>query len=350
MSARRPHRRLRVLYLTHPEFVPPDTLDGLDEQAVKNLQSDHDIVGCLRQELGHEVQTLGVADDLGPIRRAVFEFRPDIVWNSLEFFHNEPLWDHGIPSWLELMKVPYTGCNPRGLVLSRGKALSKRLVSPLRVLVPDHFVVRRSRPARRPKQLGFPLIVKSLTEHASMGISQASVVDSDERLAERVAFIHERIRTDALVEEYIDGRELYVGVLGADRLQVLPTWELLFEKLPDGAPRIATANVKRNVAYQERRGIFQAPAEDVDAAMGPMLVRTAKRIYRAMELDAYARIDFRLAPDGRLYFLEANANPDMGRDEEFASAADHAGLPYPALVQRILNLGLLRHDRAWSGA
>jgi D-alanine-D-alanine ligase len=342
-------RPLKVLYLTHPEMVPPDSVEGLSEQEFKHVRSDHDIVTCLREDLGHTVHVLGVADDLGAIRRTLHDFQPDIAWNSLEFFHNEPMWDHGIPSWLELMKVPYTGINPRGLVLSRGKALSKRLVAPYRILTPDHFTVLRGRPARRPKGIGFPLIVKSLTEHASMGISRASVVDSDERLAERVQFIHEKIRTDAIVEQYIDGRELYVGVLGMRRIQVLPTWELLFENLPAGAPRVATAHVKRNTSYQDKAGIFQAPADDVDELLGPRIAHVSKRIYRAFEFDAYARLDFRLDAENRLWFLEANANPDMGRHEEFAEAALHAGIPYPVLIQRVLNLGMLRHGLAWSG-
>lgn len=338
---------MRVLYLTHPEMVPPDTLSGHSPQEVKEWKSDWDIVAALRK-MGHQVRVVGVVDDLGPIRSAVYDFKPDIAWNSLEFFHGEPLWDHGVPSWLELMKVPYTGCNPRGLVLSRGKALSKRLVAPLRISVPDYMVVRRGRQARRRRDLNFPLIVKSLTEHASMGIAQASVVDNDEKLNERVALIHDRIGTDAIVEEYIDGRELYVGVIGNRRLQVLPTWELLFENLPEGAPRIASAMAKRNVAYQERRGIFQAPADDIDEVHGPWIARTAKRIYRAFELDAYARIDFRLTPSGELYFLEANSNPDLGRDEEFASAAAYAEITYPELIRRIIRLGLSRHGRAWA--
>lgn len=333
---------LRILYLTHPDMVPPNSLRGYSEQEIKAWRSDFDVVKGFRQ-MGHEVQVLGIVDDLRPIGVVIEEFQPSIVFNGIEFFHNEPLWDHNIPAWLELQKIPYTGCSPRGMVLSRGKDLSKRIVAPLRIDVPDYFVVPMGRRARRPKRLAFPLIVKSLTEHASMGIAQASVVDSDERLAERVEFIHGKIGTDALVEEYIDGRELYVGVLGNHRLLVLPTWELFFDNLLEGQARIATAAAKRDVAYQERRGIFQGPADDVDERIGPFIQRTAKRIYRAFEMDGYARIDFRLTAGGKLYFLEANANPDLGRNEEFAEAALYAGIKYPELLRRVLRLGLTRH-------
>lgn len=328
--------------LTHPNMVPPEGSVDPEELEGAEWKSDWDVSQGFR-DLGHDVKILGIVDDLRPIRVEVEEWKPHIVFNGIEFFHNEPLWDHNIPSWLELQKVPYTGCNPRGMVLSRGKALAKRIVAPLRIPVPDHFVAPIGRKIRRPPRMGFPLIVKSLTEHASAGISQASVVDTDERLVQRIGFIHERIGTDALIEEYIDGRELYVSVLGNRRLQVLPTWELMFTNMPEGSARIASAWAKRNVAYQERRGILQGHAADIDAERGEEIRRMAKRIYRAFELDGYARIDFRLsARDGRLYFLEANANADLGRDQELATAALDAGIEYPQLLEKILWLGLQR--------
>lgn len=333
---------MRILMLTHPNMVPPDGSVDPEELEGAEWKSDYDVSQGFR-DLGHDVRILGIVDDLRPIRVEIEEWQPHIVFNGIEFFHNEPLWDHNIPSWLELQKVPYTGCNPRGMVLSRGKSLSKRIVAPLRIPVPDHFVVPMGKKTRRPRDMDFPLIVKSLTEHASAGISQASVVDTQERLEQRVAFIHERIGTDALVEEYIDGRELYVSVLGNTRLEVLPTWELMFNNMPEGAARIASAWAKRNVAYQERRGITQGHAADVDAERGEQIRRMAKRIYRAFEMDGYGRIDFRLsARDGRLYFLEANANADLGRDQELATAALHAGIAYPQLLEKVLWLGLRR--------
>lgn len=341
MSRRLP-KQMRVLMLTHPNMVPPDGAVDPEELEGAEWKSDWDVSQGFR-DLGHDVRILGIVDDLRPLRVEIEDWKPHIVFNGIEFFHNEPLWDHNIPSWLELLKVPYTGCNPRGLVLSRGKALAKRIVAPLRIPVPDHFVVPMARKVRRPPRMEFPLIVKSLTEHASAGISQASVVDSEERLTQRIEFIHERIGTDALIEEYVDGRELYVAVLGNRRLRVLPTWELMFTNMPEGAARIASAWAKRNVAYQERRGILQAHAADVDAERGEEIGRMAKRIYRAFELDGYARIDFRLSDrDGKLYFLEANANADLGRDQELATAALHAGMSYSELLEEVLWLGLRR--------
>jgi D-alanine-D-alanine ligase len=264
------------------------------------------------------------------------------VFNLLEEFHGETAYDQNVASYLELLRVPYTGCNPRGLIIARGKALAKKLVAFHRIRTPAFAVVPLGRGVRRPGRLGFPLIVKSANEHASVGIAQASVVDSDEKLRERVAFIHERVRSDALVEQYVEGRELYVSVLGNDRLTVLPVWELGFGTMQESATPIATAKVKHDIEYQERWGITEGAATDLPPAVAGTIERIAKRIYRTLELDGYARLDFRLSPSGELFFLEANPNPEIARNEEFAQAALHTGIEYADLLQRILRLGVQR--------
>jgi D-alanine-D-alanine ligase len=208
--------------------------------------------------------------------------------------------------------------------------------------VPAFAVFPMRRKVRRPARLALPLIVKSVSEDSSVGISQASVVDTDEKLAERVAFIHERIGTAAIAEQYIEGRELYVGVLGNDRLRVLPVWELQFGNMAEGARHIATEKVKHDPDYQERWGILHGPAKDLAPELYTRIQRTAKRIYRTLELDGYARIDFRLSAQGILYFLEANPNPEIAESQEFATAARHDGLSYPNLLHRILALGIGR--------
>src|SRR4249920_2269761 len=147
--------------------------------------------------------------------------------------------------------------------MARDKSLSKKLLAYHRIAVPEFEVFRIGRPIRRPKRLEFPLIVKSLTQEASIGISQASVVDSDDKLKERVAFIHESIGTAAIVEQYIEGREIYVGILGNQTLQAMPVWELFFTNMPEGARRIATDRVKWSVKYQKKYGIDSGPARDL---------------------------------------------------------------------------------------
>jgi D-alanine-D-alanine ligase len=334
-------KKLRVLVLMHPDHVPPDSLDGLTPQEALALKAEYDIVQCLRG-LGHEPRALGVQDEFLPIRDAVEEFKPHVVFNLLEEFHHNVLFDQNVVSLLELLRVPYTGCNPRGLILARSKSLSKKLLAYHRIPVPDFLVIPRGYRTRRPKKLEFPLIVKSLMEHASYGISQASKVEDDERLAERVTFVHESIGTDAIAERFIEGREIYVGVLGNDRLVALPPLELVFENMPANAALIATAKVKHDLAYQAKRGIALQAAQGLEPEVMERMERLAKRIYRTLELDGYARIDFRLGNDNVPYFLDANPNPDISDGEELASAAALVGMSYGDLISRILGFALKR--------
>jgi len=332
---------LRVLVLMHPDVVPPDSARGYSPQEINVWKTEYDVVSTLRAS-GHEVHPIGVQDELKPVRDAIEGFKPQVVFNLLEEFHGEVIYDHNVASYLELMQVPYTGCNPRGLMLARGKDLSKTLVHHRRIAVPAFAVFPMRRKVKRPKRLELPLIVKSLSVDASFGISQASVVETDEKLAERVTFIHEKVGTAAIAEQYIEGRELYVGVLGNDRLRVLPVWELKFGKMAQSARHIATEKVKHDTNYQERLGILDGPAKDLTPDMRSRIQRIAKRVYRTLELDGYARIDFRLSADGTPYFIEANPNPEIAKSQEFATAARHDGLAYPDLLHRILALGISR--------
>jgi D-alanine-D-alanine ligase len=334
-------KRLRVLVLVHPDLIPPESSKGYTEQEKNVWKTEYDVVTTLRTA-GHEVRPLGVHDELKPIRDDIEAWKPDVVFTLLEQFHGEAIYDQNVVSYLELLRVPYTGCNPRGLMLARGKDLSKTLVQHHRVPVPDFAVFPMHRKVRRPARLALPLIVKSVNEDASYGISQASVVDSDDKLVERVKFIHERIGTAAIAEQYIEGREIYVGIVGNDRLVVLPVWELQFKNMPQGDWLIATEKVKHDTDYQERRGILHGPAKDLTPDSTARIQRLAKRIYRTLELDGYARIDFRLAADGTPYFLEANPNPEIAESEEFATAARHVGINYPDLLQRIVALAMRR--------
>ncbi len=289
--------RLRVLALVHRHLVPPGAVEEGADITNEPWRTEYDVVSTLGA-MGHEVQVLPVHDDLGDIRRAGTDWKPHIAFNLLEGFDDIVIFDQNVVSHLELLKLSYTGCNARGLLLARDKSLSKKLLAYHRIRVPEFEVFRAGRPIRRPKRLTFPLMVKSLTEEASIGISQASVVDSDEKLKERIAFVHESIGTAAIVEQYIEGRELYVGLLGNQTLQAMPVWELFFTNMPEGAT------------------------------------------YRALELSGYARIDLRLDDAGNAWVLEANPNPQIARGEDFAASAEKIGLSYETVLQRIINLGL----------
>jgi len=342
-------RPLRVLVLVDPALVPPDSTKGYSVEEINEWKTEYDVVSTLRAA-GHEVRPFGVEDELKAVRDEIENFKPDVVFTLLEDFHGKVIYDQNVASFLELMQVPHTGCNPRGLILARGKDLSKTLVHYRRIATPTFAVYPKRRKIKRPARLALPLIVKSLSEDSSLGISQASVVDTDEKLAERVAFIHERIGTAAIVEQYIEGREIYVGVLGNERLRVLPVWELKFGSLAEGAWPIATEKVKHDPSYQERVGIVDGPAKDLAPELYSRIQRTAKRVYRALDLDGYARIDFRLSADGILYFIEANPNPEIAKSQEFATAAQHDGLAYPDLLQRILALGISRAKAGMSAS
>jgi D-alanine-D-alanine ligase len=285
-------------------------------------------------------------DNLAVVRNGIDEFKPHVCFNLLEEFHGVAIYDQHVVSYLELLRQPYTGCNPRGLMVAHDKALSKQVLAFHRVRTPHFVLFPRRRRVRRPKRLKFPLLVKSAIEDASLGISQASIVTNDEKMTERVAFIHEQVGTDALVEEYIEGRELYVGVVGNQRLQTFPVWEMIFTKLPEGVPKIATARVKFDPEYQKKYGITTRAADDLGPGEAERIARLCKRVYRALSMSGYARMDLRLANDGRVYVLEANPNPNLEYGEDFAESAETVGLSYEALLQRILNLGR-SYKAAW---
>jgi D-alanine-D-alanine ligase len=335
-------RKKRVLVLMHIDLVPPDDIAGKPDEEVLEYKTEYDVITGLR-ELGHEVQKLGLYDDLTPLRQAIQDFKPHIVFNLLDEFRGEAMLDQNVVSYLELVQVPYTGCNPRGLMLARDKALSKQILHYHRIRVPRFAVVPAGRKLKRkPARLDYPLIVKSQIEEASFGIAEASIVYNDEKLAERIEFMHARVGTDLILEQYIDGRELYVGVMGNKRLQVLPVWELEIKRLRPDAPKIATRRVKWNLKYQKRRGVKIGPARNLSPELERLLMKTTKRIYRLLQLSGYARIDFRLDAEERPYFLEANPNADIAYGDEFAEAAEAAGIEYEPLLNRLLAIGLGR--------
>ena len=332
-------KKLRVLALMHEDLIPPEKPgEGVDLATVE-WKTEHDIVMTLR-DMGHEVQPLGLRNDLAVIRKAIEEWKPQIAFNLLEEFDGVAVYDQNVVSYLELLRIPYTGCNPRGLMLARDKSLAKKVLSYHRIPSPDFFVCPVGEAAKRPKRLEFPLIVKSVSEEASLGISQASIVEDDEKLKERVSFIHISVGTGALVERYIEGRELYVGVLGNLQLQVLPVWELSMDKMPEECRRIATQRVKWSRKYQTKYGIKSGEAKELPNGMGGEIQHIAKRVYRILGLSGYARIDLRLDPNGTIYVLEANPNPQIAHDEDFAESAERAGISYRFLLQRILSNGL----------
>lgn len=332
-------KKLRVLVLMHESLVPPASLAGYTEQQINEFKTEYDVMTVLRKA-GHEVKALGLYDNLTDLRGAVTEWKPDIAFNLLQEFQGIITYDQYIVAYLELLRQPYTGCNPRGMMLSRDKVLSKQILSYHRIATPQFAIFRRGRPYRLSRKLKFPLFVKSATEDASLGIAQASIVEDRARLTERIEFIHDNTKTDALVEEYIEGRELYVGVCGNDRLTTFPVWEMDFGTLNGAMAGIATRKVKWDLEYQQKHGITTGKASDLSDAEHERLGRLSKRIYRALHMSGYARMDFRMRSDGTAYVLEANCNPNLARDEDFADSAECVDVSYEDLLHRIIRLGL----------
>jgi D-alanine-D-alanine ligase len=332
-------KKLRTLVVVHASLVPPENLEGHTDKEIEEWRTEYDVMTTLRKG-GHDVRCVGVLDSLIEMRSAIADWKPDIVFNLLEEFDGIVTYDQHVVAFLELMRQPYTGCNPRGLLLSRDKSLCKQLLAFHRIPTPQFTVFRRGARIHVPRRARFPLFVKSTVEDASLGIAQASVVEDAAKLKERIEFVHEQVGSDALVEEFIEGRELYVGMMGNERLTRLPVWEMVFGSMPDTLAAIATRKVKWDKRYQARYGITTRAAVDLPPPVLARLDKLSRRIYRALGLSGYARMDFRVTADGQVYVLEANANPNLEAEEDFAESARAAGVGYDELLERLMTLGL----------
>ena len=325
------------MLLTYEQHVPPATLKGVNLAKV-DWKLEYDVIQTLL-EMGQTVHVQGVTSDVTVIGRAVEKIQPHIVFNLMDEFDGHSAFDQNVVSYLELLGVPYTGCNPRGLMLARDKALAKKILGYHEIRLPEFCVIPRGKKPPRPFPLPFPLFVKSVSEEASLGISQSSIIREEIALQKRVQLIHERVGTDALVETYIEGRECYVGVWGNQRLEALPVWELFFKKAPNSLPKIATRRVKWNADYQKKYAITSGPAQ-LEPNLERKIQEMGLQAFRALGLSGYARMDLRLAKNGEVFFLEANPNPQIAKGEDFADSALAKGISYSQMLWRILQLGL----------
>lgn len=340
-------RKKRLLILAREGLVPPEDAHEKSDAEMAPWKTEFD-VKMTASSLGHDTEVLGVLDDLAPLREKLLGWKPHLVFNLLEEFHYSPFYESHIVSYLELLKQPYTGCNPRGLLIARDKVLTKRLLLFHRIPTPRFIVAPRNRKFKLPSSLQFPLLVKSATEDASRGISQRSVVYSESKLLERIEYMHHQIESDALVEEYIDGRELYVSIIGNTRLTLFPTWELDFSGLPSGSERIATERLKFDENYQKKYNINSHPASDLLPEVSERIQKVARRVFKVLFLSGYARIDLRLTEEGKVYVLEANPNPQLSFGEDFAESGLAFGLSYEQLIEKIMRLGL-GYLPSWEG-
>lgn len=332
-------QKYKVLVLFDTAGTPPADQDFSRELKTDDWAAEAHVLAALN-ELGHEVRTVGVYDEPGAIIDEIKAHRPDVVFNLTEHFNDRSAYDRNVASLLEMLDVPYTGSTPTGLTLCKNKGMTKEILAYHKIRVPAFVIFPPGAAIRRPRQLTFPLFIKPLNEEASYGIAQDSFVETDQAFEERVRFIHERMNQEALAEEYIEGRELYVSVLGNNRLQVFPIREVLFSEVPEGRPRFSTFKAKWDDAYRRRWGIRNVFADSLPDGAAQRIARVCKKVYRALRIRGYGRIDLRITPQGAIVILEANPNPNLDRDDEFAQSAVKAGLTYEGLIQRILGLAL----------
>jgi len=332
--------RLRILVLFEVHDPPAP-----DEEYERRMREESDwrteghVVTALKA-LGHEVHLGAIYKNPREVIDLVERIQPDLVWNFVQTFHGTRYFESHIAGVLELCRVPYTGCGHRALMLCQDKALSKEILKHHRVPVPPFVVSRRNLPTKKLTRAIFPVMVKPLAEEGSVGISRDSFAETEEQALARANFLHERLKQDVIVERYVSGREIYVGVLGNDRLKVLPPRELKFSKVPEGEPKFASFKAKWDEGYRERWGIFSTFPDDLSESLQRSIATVAKRVFRALQMRGFGRIDLRLTDEGKLVVVEANPNPEIAQGEDIAEAAAKAGLPYNDLIERIVALGL----------
>jgi len=305
-------------------------------QEDEDKQTEADVLSCL-EKLGHQVETLAVFNDVVSIVEKLKEFTPDVVFNLTESFHSNRAHEPNIPALLELMRARYTGARPDGLILCKDKALAKKVLLYHRLRVPHFVISQEARPLKRLRRFVFPAFVKPVSEESSDGIAKASFAKSEEEALERARFIHEKFQCDALIEEYIEGRELYLSVLGNSKLTVFPPREIFFEQMPEDEPKFATFKAKWDDTYRKKWGIKNGPAGELPAGLQAKLTRLARKVYRVLKIQGLGRIDVRLTASGEIVIIEANPNPSLAREEDFAQSAAAAGLDYEQLIQKILD-------------
>ena len=334
-------KKLKVLLLFDSPYFTPRDYDFTKEFKDFDWGTESDIYNALIAD-GHKVSLLGLFNDISILLEEVRENKPDIIFNAAEVFDQKSHLDKNVVGVLEMLGIPYTGASATSLLICGNKALNKEILSFHKIKVPNFYTFYRNHRVWLPKRINLPLIVKPLHEEASRGISQASVVDSEEAMVDRIKFIHESIKDDAIAEEYIGGREFYVSVLGDQRVSVFPLREMKFGDFGEDEPRIATYKAKWDSKYRQKWGIKNEFAGRLANGLAGKVEEVCKRAYKVLNMQCYARLDIRVTSDAKIYIIEANANPCLGEDDELAQSAAKGGIPYNKLIQKIINLGLER--------
>ena len=327
----------RVLVAFNTPSAFPSDKDYTEEFKLPDWQTESDVIEALR-ELEYPYELAGIYDDTRQFQEKVEASQPDVIFNLIERFKNSAAHEADMASFLQLTGIPFTGCGATAITLCKNKSLAKQILTYHRIRVPQFIVLPFKKRIHRPKRLTFPIFVKPLKEEASVGISQASLVENDAQFQERVKFLHDTLNQDVIAEQYIAGREIYVSILGNKRLDVFPLREMVFSRVDDEDPKIATYKAKWDNAYRKKWGIKNKFADDLPEGVEDKIKKLSKRIYQVLSIRGAVRLDLRLTPEGEVFFIEANPNPMLAKDEDFALSAQKAGLSYPELIRRLINL------------
>ena len=336
-------KKLKVLVLFDYPMEPPDE-DYAAHIPTDDWKTEKAVFSALKK-LGHEAKPFPIFNRISPLVAELRRHPPDILVNLADSFNNRREHDADLAGLFELCGVHYTGCPPVALTMCRNKAFAKRILAPHRIKVPRSLIFPRGKKGPSLKNFRFPAFVKPLGQEGSDGISRDSFCPDEAHCLDRVKFLHESLKTDAMVDEYIEGREIYAGVLGNDRLTTLPLREMVFTKEPEKKPHFATFKSKWDEEYRKKWGIKNRFPTDLSENLVQKINRISRKAYRALGLSGYGRLDIRLTPENDVYVIEVNPNPSLAPDDEIALAAQKAGLDYAALIQKLLSLGMTNETR-----
>jgi D-alanine-D-alanine ligase len=326
-----------------PEPVKaPRAKSGKRRRRKKDPLHDREEIFEALSKLGHE-PSYHVLDGRNQSLQAVAKCGADLIFNLTESYAGDDTMDKNIASYLELLHIPYTGSGPQALYLAQDKSLAKKIFDFHKIKTPNFAVSYKGR-TDHSHDIEFPLIVKPVSEDGSIGIDSGSVVESVKELMERIDYIHEEFDSPALIEDYIEGREIYAAILGNDNPEVLPLIELDLSRLPKGTPRIACQEVKFDHETEAYKVTKSAPVEDLDEETTEKLQQTGLAAYRALKLRDYGRIDMRLNAKGEVYVIEANPNPWLASAAEFTMAAKKGGYSFADMIEKLVGLAQARAD------
>ncbi|MGH9475649.1 MAG: D-alanine--D-alanine ligase family protein [Terriglobales bacterium] len=318
-----------------PEPAPRRRATSRQRQRKRDKPDREEIFEAL-QKLGHE-PTYYALDGRDATLLGLAKSDADLFFNLTESYAGDDTRDVHLAAYFDLLGRPYTGAGPHALYLAQDKALAKKIFAFHSIRTPSFAACYKGR-LDHAHDVAFPLIVKPASEDGSVGIEASSVVQNVKELMQRIDYIHEAFDSPALIEEYIEGRELYAAILGNGSPEVLPLIELDLSRLPEGTPKIATAEVKWERGTEAYKLTKSAPVEDLPEPVAADLASSALAAYRALKLRDYGRIDLRLTPKNEVYVIEANPNPWLSSGAEFAMAAKKAGRSYSQLIAEILAL------------